>query len=170
MSTFQRARSWLTAHPTALDAALALGVLVAMVAGAFVDPHAAHGDKWGARTPDALSIALMVPAAAVLIARRRAPMAVLAATCALTLAELVTGDPRAPVAMAAVIALYTVASTTDRPTTWRVGLLTMTVLTGTAMLAALPGTPRRTSASSPGPAWPPRPETRSAAAGPSWRR
>jgi signal transduction histidine kinase len=37
--------------------------------------------------------------------------------------------------MSAVIALYTVASTTDRPTTWRVGLLTMTVLTGTAMAA-----------------------------------
>ncbi|QYX80674.1 sensor histidine kinase [Streptomyces akebiae] len=135
MSTLQRARTWLTAHPLALDAALALGVLVAMVAGAFVDPNAAHGEKWGARTPDALSIALMVPAAAVLVARRRAPMAVLAATCALTLTELVTGDPRAPVAMSAVIALYTVASATDRPTTWRVGLLTMTVLTGTAMLA-----------------------------------
>ncbi|MFM9558771.1 MULTISPECIES: sensor histidine kinase [Streptomyces] len=135
MSTLHRARTWLTAHPLALDAALALGVLVAMVAGAFVDPHAAHGEKWGARTPDALSIALMVPAAALLVARRRAPMAVLAATCALTVAELVTGDPRAPVAMSAVIALYTVASATDRPTTWRVGLLTMTVLTGTAMLA-----------------------------------
>ncbi|MDX2599139.1 sensor histidine kinase [Streptomyces caniscabiei] len=135
MSTLHRARTWLTAHPLALDAALALGVLVAMVAGAFVDPHAAHGEKWGARTPDPLGIALMVPAAAVLVARRRAPMAVLAATCALTVAELVTGDPRAPVAMSAVIALYTVASATDRPTTWRVGLLTMTVLTGTAMLA-----------------------------------
>ncbi|MDX3644337.1 sensor histidine kinase [Streptomyces sp. MB09-02B] len=135
MSTLHRARTWLTAHPLALDATLALGVLAAMVAGSFVDPNADHGDKWGARTPDALSLALMVPAAAVLVARRRAPMAVLAATCALTLAELVTGDPRAPVAMSAVIALYTVASATDRPTTWRVGLLTMTVLTGTAMLA-----------------------------------
>ena len=36
--------------------------------------------------------------------------------------------------MSAVIALYTVASRTDRPTTWRVGLLTMAVLTGAAML------------------------------------
>ncbi len=134
VSTLHRARTWLTAHPLALDAAVALGVLAAMVAGAFVDPHAEHGARWGARSPAPLSIALMVPAAAVLIARRRAPLAVLGATSALTLAELVTGDPRAPVAMSAVIALYTVASTTDRPTTWRVGLLTMTVLTGTAML------------------------------------
>ncbi|GAQ63019.1 sensor histidine kinase DesK [Streptomyces scabiei] len=134
VSTLHRARTWLTAHPLALDAAVALGVLAAMVAGAFVDPHAEHGARWGARSPAPLSITLMVPAAAVLIARRRAPLAVLGATSALTLAELVTGDPRAPVAMSAVIALYTVASTTDRPTTWRVGLLTMTVLTGTAML------------------------------------
>ncbi|UUU34483.1 histidine kinase [Streptomyces sp. CA-210063] len=135
MSTLQRIRSWLTVHPVALDAALALGVLVAMVAGSFIDPHAEHPDKWGTRTPDAPSITLMVLAAATLVARRRAPMAVLAATSALTLVELVIGEPRAPVAMSVVVALYTVASTTDRPTTWRVGLLTMTVLTGTAMLA-----------------------------------
>jgi signal transduction histidine kinase len=62
-------------------------------------------------------------------------MAVLALTGTLSVIESVTGDPRAPVAMSAVIALYTVASTTDRPTTWRVGLLTMTVLTGAAMAA-----------------------------------
>ena len=37
--------------------------------------------------------------------------------------------------MSAVVALFTVASTTDRPTTWRVGLVTMTVLTAVAMLA-----------------------------------
>jgi signal transduction histidine kinase len=134
VSTLQRTRTWLTAHPLALDAALALGVLTCMVAGSFVDPHAQHPDKWGTRTPDAVGITLMVLAAAALVARRRSPLPVLAATSVLTLTELVTGDPRAPVAMAAVIALYTVASTTDRPTTWRVGLLTMTALTATAML------------------------------------
>ncbi|CAM5481472.1 sensor histidine kinase [Streptomyces tanashiensis] len=36
--------------------------------------------------------------------------------------------------MAAVVALYTVASRTDRPTTWRVGLVTMAVLTAAAMI------------------------------------
>ncbi|BBC37123.1 Histidine kinase [Streptomyces graminofaciens] len=135
MSTLLRTRTWLKAHPLALDAALAIGALTAMVAGSFIDPHAEHGARWGVRTPDTLSLTLMTLAAAALVARRRAPMAVLAATSALTLTELVTGDPRAPVAMSAVIALYTVASRTDRPTTWRVGLLTMTTLTGTAMLA-----------------------------------
>ncbi|SDO28240.1 Histidine kinase [Streptomyces sp. cf386] len=119
----------------ALDAALAVGVLACMVAGSFVDPHEKTDVTWGLRTPDALSLVLIVLGAAALVFRRRAPMTVLALTGTVSLVESVTGDPRAPVAMSAVIALYTVASTTDRPTTWRVGLLTMTVLTGSAMLA-----------------------------------
>ena len=134
MSTLHRTQARLKAHPLALDTALAVAVLACMVAGSFIDPHAEHSDKWGTRTPDALGITLMVLAATVLVARRRAPVPVLAATSVLTLTELITDDPRAPVAMSAVVALFTVASRTDRPTTWRVGLLTMTVLTGTAML------------------------------------
>ncbi|WP_181139238.1 sensor histidine kinase [Streptomyces sp. Ru72] len=134
MSTLERTRCQMRAHPLALDAVLALGVLVAMLATSFADPHG-EGATWGARTPDALSLVLMVLGAAALVLRRRRPMAVLAVTVALSLVELVTADPRAPVAMSAVVALYTVASTTDRPTTWRVGLLTMTVLTAAAMLA-----------------------------------
>nr|WP_031487352.1 sensor histidine kinase [Streptomyces bicolor] len=123
----------------ALDAALAVGVLACMVAGSFVDPHGKNGVTWALRTPDALSLVLIALGAAALVFRRRAPMTVLALTGTASVIESVTSDPRAPVAMSAVIALYTVASTTDRPTTWRVGLLTMTVLTGSAMLAgALP--------------------------------
>jgi signal transduction histidine kinase len=119
----------------ALDAALAAGVLLCMVAGSFVDPHGKDGATWGLYSPDVLSLVLMVLAASALVFRRRAPLVVLAVTGGLSLVEFVTGDPRTPVAMAAVIALYTVAASTDRPTTWRVGLLTMTVLTGAAMLS-----------------------------------
>ncbi|WP_329299247.1 histidine kinase [Streptomyces sp. NBC_00659] len=135
MSTLERMRDWLRDHRLALDAALAAGVLVSMVAGSFVDAHGADGTTWSARTPDILSLALMVLAAAALVFRRSAPMKVLAATVGVSLVELVTADPRAPVTMSAVVALFTVASATDRPTTWRVGLLTMTVLTAVAMLA-----------------------------------
>ncbi|MFE0253203.1 sensor histidine kinase [Streptomyces sp. NPDC059010] len=135
MSTLDRARRHLKAHPMALDAALAVGVLACMVAGSFVDPHEKDGVTWALRTPDALSLLLIALGSAALVFRRRAPMTVLALTGTASVVESVTGDPRAPVAMSAVIALYTVASTTDRPTTWRVGLLTMTVLTGSAMLA-----------------------------------
>ncbi|MFJ3923818.1 sensor histidine kinase [Streptomyces sp. NPDC090022] len=123
------------AHPLGTDALLAAGVLVCMIVGSFADPHGPHGPTFGTRTPHTTSLVLMVLGAAALVFRRRRPLAVLTAAVALSVLELATGEPRAPVAMCTVIALYTVASRTDRPTTWRVGLLTMTVLTGVAMLA-----------------------------------
>ncbi|OEJ27218.1 two-component sensor histidine kinase [Streptomyces agglomeratus] len=131
---FTRSRCWFRAHPPALDAALALAVLVTMVIGSFADPHGGpNGPTFGTRTPGVLSLVLMLLSSGALVFRRRRPLAVLAFTGVVTLAELVSGDPPAPVAMSAVIALYTVASRTDRPTTWRVGLLTMTGLTAAAM-------------------------------------
>ncbi|MBC2902584.1 histidine kinase [Streptomyces cupreus] len=135
MNTLDRARAHLKAHPLALDAALAAGVLICMVAGSFVDPHGKDGVTWGLHTPDLPSLTLITLGAVALVFRRRAPRTVLAVTGTLSIIESVTGDPRAPVAMSAVVALYTVASATDRHTTWRLGLLTMTVLTGAAMLA-----------------------------------
>jgi signal transduction histidine kinase len=133
--TVDRARHHLKAHPLALDAVLAAGVLACMVAGSFVEPHDKDAVSWSIRTPEPLSLVLMALGALALVFRRRAPLTVLALTGTASIIECVTGDPRAPVAMSAVIALFTVASRTDRPTTWRVGLLTMTVLTGAAMLA-----------------------------------
>ncbi|MEN8653197.1 histidine kinase [Streptomyces sp. 21So2-11] len=128
-----RSRRWLRAHPLALDGALAFAVLVTILVGSFVDPHGRNGPDFGTRTPEARSVVLMVLSAAALVFRRRDPMAVLAFTGVVALVELIVGDPPAPVAMSAVVALYTVASRTDRPTTWRVGLLTMTGLTAGAM-------------------------------------
>ncbi|MFF4584421.1 sensor histidine kinase [Streptomyces sp. NPDC001388] len=135
MTPLARARRQLQAHPLALDAALAAGVLLCMLAGSFVDPHSGHSVSWSVRTPDPLSLLLMTLGAVALVFRRSAPMTVLAVTGTLSVVECVTGDPRAPVAMAAVVALFTVAATTDRPTTLRAGLLTMTALTSAAMLA-----------------------------------
>ncbi|MFE7899569.1 sensor histidine kinase [Streptomyces sp. NPDC057424] len=135
MSTLARARCQAKAHPLAMDAVLAAAVLICMVAGSFVEPRHRDSVSWALRTPDSLSLVLMALGAAALVFRRRAPMTVLALTGTVSVVESVTGDPRAPVAMSAVVALYTVASTTDRLTTWRVGLLTMTVLTGAAMSA-----------------------------------
>ncbi|CAM5385055.1 two-component sensor histidine kinase [Streptomyces spiroverticillatus] len=132
-----RPRTWLRSHPLAFDAALAAIVLACMVVGSFADPHdGMHGPSFGTRTPDARGIVLMVLAAGALVYRRRSPLPVLAITSTLTVAALALAptDPPAPVAMSAVVALYTVAARTDRPTTWRIGLLTMVVLTGAAML------------------------------------
>ncbi|MFF0743310.1 sensor histidine kinase [Streptomyces sp. NPDC004111] len=131
-----RPRSWLRAHPLAFDAGLAAVVLGCMISGSFVDPHGGlHGPSFGARAPGARSIVLMTLAAAALVLRRRKPLAVLGATCALTVVELVFAaqERPAPVSMSAVVALYTVASRTDRPTTWRIGLSTMVGLTAAAM-------------------------------------
>ncbi|MFE3640238.1 sensor histidine kinase [Streptomyces sp. NPDC059169] len=127
-------RCWLRTHPQAFDAALAFAVLTCMVLASFADPNGPHGPTFGARTPGLRSVLLMLVAAGALVFRRSRPLAVLGVTGTVSLVELVTGDPPAPVAMSAVVAVYTVASRTDRPTTWRVGLLTMTVLTGSAML------------------------------------
>ncbi|MEJ8634514.1 histidine kinase [Streptomyces sp. NPDC006475] len=131
---FARTQRWLREHPLAFDGALAAAVLVCMVVGSFADPNGEHGPKFGGRTPEVRSVVLMVLVSAALVFRRRNSMGVLIFTAAVSVVELVLGDPAAPVAMSAVIALYTVASRTDRPTTWRVGLLTMGVLTGSAML------------------------------------
>ncbi|MFF4228224.1 sensor histidine kinase [Streptomyces sp. NPDC001820] len=130
---FARTQRWLRAHPLAFDGALAVAVFLCMLAGSFADPNGRHGPEFGTRTPELLSVVLMVLVSGALVFRRRNPMAVLVFTTAVSVVELVASDPPAPVAMSAVIALYTVASRTDRPTTWRVGLLTMTVLTGASM-------------------------------------
>lgn len=135
LGPFAPTRQWMRTHPLATDAVLAFGAFVAMVLGSFADPHGPHGPTFGTRTPEPFSLLLMLLGAAALVFRRRQPRAVLAVTCGLSLLELTTGEPRAPVAMCTVIALYTVASRTDRPTTWRIGLLTMAGLTGVAMLA-----------------------------------
>ncbi|MFF4265705.1 sensor histidine kinase [Streptomyces virginiae] len=135
LGPFAPTRQWMRTHPLATDAVLAFGAFVAMVLGSFADPHGPHGPTFGTRTPEPFSLLLMLLGAAALVFRRRQPRAVLAVTCGLSLLELTTGEPRAPVAMCAVIALYTVASRTDRPTTWRIGVLTMAGLTGVAMLA-----------------------------------
>ncbi|WP_258021070.1 sensor histidine kinase [Streptomyces anatolicus] len=135
MTTLGKGRCWARTHPLAVDAALAAVVLVFMVIGSFAEPYGEHGPTWGTRTPDAPSLLLMALGALALFFRRRAPWSVLAVTCAAAITELLTGDPRAPVVMCAVIALYTVAATTDRSTTWRIGLVTMAGLTGVAMLS-----------------------------------
>ncbi|MEU2234576.1 sensor histidine kinase [Streptomyces vietnamensis] len=130
-----RLRAWFRAHPLAFDATIAAGALVAMIAGSFTDPHGSpDGPTFGDHAPGAWSVLIMIAGAAALVMRRRSPFAVLAFTVTISLFELVNDNRPAPIAMSAVVALYTVASRTDRPTTWRVGLVTMAVLTAAAMV------------------------------------
>ncbi|MFE0647642.1 sensor histidine kinase [Streptomyces sp. NPDC059534] len=131
---YVRLRDGFRAHPLAFDAVLAFGVLVSMIAGSFTDPHGSpDGPTFGDHSPDVWSVLIMVVGAASLVLRRRNPFAVLCFTVTISLFELVSDNRPAPIAMSAVVALYTVAARTDRPTTWRVGLATMAVLTAAAM-------------------------------------
>ncbi|MDX3055362.1 sensor histidine kinase [Streptomyces sp. NE06-03E] len=129
-----RARRWLRGHPLAFDGGLAAAVLACMICASFAEPNPGHGPVFGARTPGAASVLLMLLGAAALVLRRRRPRTVLAVTGLLSAVEFLLMDPPAPVVMSVVIALFTVAASTDRPTTWRVGLLTMVVLTVAAMV------------------------------------
>ncbi|MFE4454693.1 histidine kinase [Streptomyces sp. NPDC056796] len=131
---FVRPRRWLRGHPLAFDRGLAAAVLACMFCASFAEPNPGHGPVLGAGPPEPTSVLLMVLAAGALVLRRRRPMAVLAVTGLLTAVEFLLKDPPAPLVLSAVIALFTVASRTDRPTTLRVGLLTMVVLTGAAMV------------------------------------
>ncbi|MEU3710092.1 sensor histidine kinase [Streptomyces catenulae] len=127
---------WHRKHPLAADVAVAVCVLTAIMLAAVVDRHGPHSPRLIGHPPSPVVAVLATLACAALVARRRAPRTVLAVTGALTLVELVTetGESRAPVAAAAFVALFTLAARTDRHTTWRVGALTVVVLTGAAML------------------------------------
>jgi signal transduction histidine kinase len=126
---------WLRGHPLVFDAALAAAVLACMICASFAEQNPGRGPVFGTRSPGPSSVLLMVLAAGALVLRRRRTMSVLAVTGLLSAVEFLLTDPPAPVVISAVIALFTIAASTDRPTTWRVGLLTMGVLTVTAMAA-----------------------------------
>ncbi|MET9956373.1 sensor histidine kinase [Streptomyces sp. NPDC006339] len=130
-----RTRHWLRNHRLAFDAGLAFVVLACMITGSFADPHGSpNGPTFGDRAPTVTGVVLMLLGALALVFRRRCPIPVLAVTVTVSLFGLVGEERPAPVAMSAVIALYTVASRTDRPTTWRLGIATMGVLTCAAMV------------------------------------
>ncbi|MBU3869699.1 ATP-binding protein [Streptomyces sp. 4503] len=129
-----RSHRWLCAHPRALDTLVAIGVLALILIGAVASPRMRH------QPLGPFFVLLAVLVAASLVFRRDLPRGVLAFTVALTLVEIVTNDegpPRTSIVFGVVVALYTAATRTDRPTTWRLGAATAVLLTGAGMLFAL---------------------------------
>ncbi len=131
-----RPRGWLRAHPLAADSLLAAATFATVLIGSVVNRRS------GTLPPPGLGFVLLSAlACACLVARRAAPRTVLCATSALTLVEVVAGRddlPRTQIAMAVVVALYTVASRTERPAAWRIAALTVALLAGIVMLSGVP--------------------------------
>jgi signal transduction histidine kinase len=137
-----RTRQWLRVHPLAFDGLIAVVAFVAyLCASVTVSQSPMDGPGFGQRDLPPHSVVIGVLACAALVARRKAPTCVLGTVVVLSVVELILGTDSYPpsqrhasILMIVVIALFTVASRTDRPTTWRVGLLTLVVLTPAAML------------------------------------
>ncbi|MGI5351982.1 sensor histidine kinase [Streptomyces sp. CA-250714] len=140
--TLRDIRERLRAHPHAVDALIALGTFCCILLGAATEPHGPDGQpQFAERAISGQTVLLAALSCGVLALRRRAPIPVLLLTSLICVVGLVlspgpsaNSDPRAPLAAAAVVALYTVTNTTDRRTSWRVGALTVGVLTGAGML------------------------------------
>ncbi|OEU88667.1 histidine kinase [Streptomyces abyssalis] len=136
-------RQWMRAHPYAVDALIALGAFLAILLGAAAESSGEEvRPHFGRREVPPQTVVSAALACAVLVLRRRAPMPVLCITSLVTVAGHVIdpggGTPeeghRAPIVIAAIIALYTVSNRTDRVTSVRVGAVTVGVLTAAGML------------------------------------
>lgn len=135
------ARQWLGVHPVALDALLAAAVYAAVLCLSVTTQSASDAPGFGGRDLAGHTAALGAAASAVLMLRRRYPVGVLAVTGAISLVELVLGTTSHPpaerssaIVVTVVTALFTVATRTDRRTTWLAGLVSLAVLTPAAMI------------------------------------
>ncbi|RKN12261.1 sensor histidine kinase [Streptomyces radicis] len=130
------------AHPLAFDALIATGVLFAtLCAFVTVAKPPDGGPGFGKRDLPVHSLVLLLVGCGALVLRRRFPMPVLFVVSCVSLTEMILGyfshvpQERHPsVLILLVVALFTVGYTTDRPTTWRVGLATTVVFTPAAMV------------------------------------
>lgn len=140
--TLREIRGRLRAHPYAVDALIAACAFVIILVGAAAEPHGSDGvPHFAQHEVNAETVVLAALACGVLAFRRRAPLPVLVLTCLISVAALFldpasgeSSDRRASLVLAAVIALYTVSNSTDRATSWRVGAVSVAVLTGAGML------------------------------------
>ncbi|MFI7273383.1 sensor histidine kinase [Streptomyces sp. NPDC049879] len=136
-----RVGQWVRRHPLATDAIFAAFVLVGILCAAVTVYGHPAGTGFGKRHLAGHTVLISVAACAVLVARRRYPICVLATVSGLVITELVLGsvtyEPEqrsSSLVIAVVIALFTVALRTDRNTTRRAAVTTVAVLTPVAMV------------------------------------
>lgn len=85
---------------------------------------------------DVVDIAACVGAAALIVLRRRAPLLVLAVAVIAAVWSLIPDDDQGVLRVAAILAVYTMASTSDRRTAWTAGAATAAALYLTAAITA----------------------------------
>ncbi|MCT2593278.1 histidine kinase [Streptomyces sp. N2-109] len=119
-----------------------MAAFLMVVIGSATQPNTMDGRPHiGERELNSQTVVLAMIGCAALILRRRAPLPVLCLTTTVTVVGLMlapnTGAPsdsRAPLAVASVIALYTVCAHTDRSMSWRAGAATVVAVTTAGML------------------------------------
>ena len=123
-------RSWPSLRTVAVDLAIAATVC----AGALIFELVDAGDV-GASL-DAVDFATCAVAAALILLRRRAPLPVLVVAVIAAVWSLIPDDDHGVLRVAAFVAMYTVASTSDRRTAWMAGAATSVALYVTAAITS----------------------------------
>ena len=123
-------RSWPALRTVVVDLAIAATVC----AGALIFEVLDAGDV-GASL-DAVDFATCAVAAALILLRRRAPLPVLVVAVIAAVWSLIPDDDQGVLRVAAIVALYTVASTSDRRTAWIAGAATAAALYLTAAITS----------------------------------
>ena len=123
-------RSWPALRTVVVDLAIAATVC----AGALIFEVFDAGDV-GASL-DAVDFATCAGAAALILLRRRAPLPVLVVAVIAAVWSLIPDDDQGVLRVAAIVALYTVASTSGRRTAWMAGAATAAALYVTAAITS----------------------------------
>lgn len=123
-------RAWPAVPAVAVD--LTIGATVCV--GALLYEAVDAGDV-GAGV-DAVDFATCAGAAGLILLRRRAPLPVLVVAAIAAVWSLIPDDDQAVLQVAAIVALYTVASTSDRRTAWTAGAATAAALYVTAAITS----------------------------------
>ena len=123
-------RSWPALRTVVVDLAIAATVC----AGALIFEVVDAGDV-GASL-DAVDFATCAGAAALILLRRRAPLPVLVVAVIAAVWSLIPDDDQGVLRVAAIVALYTVASTSGRRTAWIAGAATAAALYLTAAITS----------------------------------
>jgi len=112
MTYWRQLRGWITAHPFIVDAFLAAGVSVSIVAAVLNSPTLHEGVEY--REPTTFALLLLLCSTVPIAWRRTAPMTVLIVTAVTSTLYEVLGFVSAPAGVGALIALYTVVAHSDR--------------------------------------------------------